>query len=77
MIPHHPKVEVVKFKRRPVQLWTLHIDKATRIIFENEEVDKKLVPAFLGNDSYCSRWETDDELWEKFCNKYLKASDLI
>ena len=70
-------VKVVNFKRRAVHLWMLDFDKATTIEFQERDVDKKLVPAFLGNDPYYPRRQVDEQLWEDFCSSYLKASEVI
>ena len=48
--PHN--VEVINFKRRALHLWMLDFDKADDIELTEHDVDKKLVPAFLGNDPY-------------------------
>ena len=73
--PH--KIRAINFKRRAVHMWMLDLDKATSIKLSREDVDKRLVPAFLGNDPYYPRQHVDSELWDEFCTTYLKASDLI
>ena len=73
--PHN--VKALNFKRRPLHLWMLDFDKATRIELTEHDVDGKLVPAFLGNDPYYPRPQVDEELWDKFCKVYLKASEVI
>ena len=73
--PH--KVETVKFKRRAVHFWMLDFDKATAIELRKEDVDRRLVPAFLGNDPYYPRRHVDEKLWDVFCASYLRASELI
>ena len=55
----------------------LDFDKAGDIEFTKHDVDKKLVPAFLGNDPYYPRPQVDEELWDKFYDAYLKASEVI
>ena len=40
-------------------------------------MDKKLVPAFLGNDPYFPRPDVDESLWEDFSKVYLEASQRI
>ena len=50
-------VEVVNFKRRAMQLRTLHFDKATRVTLEKDDVDTKLAHAYLGNDHHFPWWE--------------------
>lgn len=71
------EVYATNFKRRPIHMWMLDFDKATPIKFTNEDVDKKLVPAFLGNDPYFPRPDVDEQLWEEFSSAYLKASKAI
>ena len=73
--PHH--VQVINFKRRALHLWMLDFDKASAIEFTEHDMDKKLVPAFLGNDPYYPRPQVDEELWDEFCDAYLKASEVI
>ena len=73
--PH--KVEANNYKRRTLHLWMLDFDKASAIEFTEQNVDKKLVPAFLGNDPYYPRPQLDEELWDEFCDVYLKASEVI
>jgi len=71
------EVYATNFKRRPIHMWMLDFDKATPITFTNEDVDKKLVPAFLGNDPYFPRPDVDEQLWEEFSSAYLKVSKAI
>lgn len=71
-LPHN--VETVGFKRKALHLWMLDFDKATMIELTEHDVDKKLVPAFLGNDPYYPRPQVDEELWDDFCDVYLEAS---
>ncbi|KAI4290203.1 MAG: hypothetical protein L6R35_000526 [Caloplaca aegaea] len=73
--PH--KVEPINFKRRRLHLWMFDFDKATKIEWTEEDVKKKLVPAFLGNDPYYPLPQVDEELWGDFCATYLKASRVI
>ncbi|KAL9100875.1 MAG: hypothetical protein Q9163_003802 [Psora crenata] len=68
---------VINFKRREVHLWMLDFDKASAIEMTEEHVDKKLMPAFLGNDPYYPLPTVDGELWSVFCSAYLKASEII
>ena len=70
-------VKGVSFKGRAVHMWMLDFDKATTIELKEKDVDKKLVPALLGNDPYYPRRQVDEELWEEFCSSYLKASEVI
>jgi len=67
------------FKPRSIHLWMLNFDKANRIEMTKDDVDKKLLPAFLGNDPYYPRpaTEKDNYLWEEFSEVYPKASGLI
>lgn len=69
--------KVINFKRREIHLWMLDYDKATAIEVTEEDVKKKLVPGFLGNDPYYPMPTVDEELWDAFCGAYLKASDII
>ena len=73
--PHN--VRIMSFKRRALHLWMLDFDKATKIELTEHDVDRKLVPAFLGNDPYYPRPQVDEELWDEFCTVYLEASDII
>ncbi len=70
-------VKTVDFKRRALHLWMLDFDKATEIELTEHDVDRKLVPAFLGNDPYYPRPQVDEELWDEFCKVYLEASEVI
>ena len=76
LAPPHT-VKAISFKRKAVHLWMLDFDKATTIDFKERDVDKKLVPAFLGNDPYYPRRQVDEELWDEFCSSYLEASEVI
>ncbi|KAL8652595.1 MAG: hypothetical protein Q9210_002594 [Variospora velana] len=73
--PH--SVKAINFKRRRLHLWMFDFDKATKIEWTEEDVKKKLVPAFLGNDPYYPLPQVDEELWDDFCATYLKASRVI
>ena len=73
--PH--EVDLSSFQRRSVHLWMLDFDKADDIELSERDVDRKLIPAFLGNDPYFPRPDTDAELWREFSSHYLKASRLI
>ena len=73
--PHN--VKTINFKRRALHLWMLDFDKATTTELTEYDVDKKLVPAFLGNDPYYPRPQVDEELWEEFSKVYLEASEVI
>ena len=76
LAPPHT-VKATNFNRRAVHVWMLDFDKATTIELKENDVDKKLVPAFLGNDPYYPRRQVDEELWDEFCRSYLKASEII
>ena len=65
------------FNRRDIEMWVLDFDKASRIDLTEEDVDKRLVPAFLGNDPYFPRPDVDMHLWDHFSKVYLKASHII
>jgi Zinc finger protein len=69
--------KVINFNRREIHLWMLDYDKATAIEMTEEDIKKKLVPGFLGNDPYYPMPTVDEELWDAFCGAYLKASDII
>ena len=73
--PH--TVKAINFNRWVMHLWMLDFDKARRIDLTKNDVDTKLVPAFLGNDPYFPRPSVGEELWDAFCGSYLKASELI
>ena len=68
---------VADFKQRSMHLWVLDFDKETSFRLIAKEVDKKLVPAFLGNDPYYPRPDVDEELWKEFSQVYLRASQVI
>ncbi|MCJ1403054.1 hypothetical protein MMC11_006277 [Xylographa trunciseda] len=67
----------LNFKTRPIHMWVLDFDKATSTALTPNDVDKKLVPAFLGNDPYYPRPEVDEALWKNFSKTYLTASRII
>ena len=71
------EVEFLGLDRRFIHLWMLDFDKASSIELTSNDVDTKLVPAFLGNDPYYPRPDVDEDLWKQFCGTYLKASKLI
>ena len=71
-IPHK-----LNFKHRPTHVWVLDFDKATHFELTPSEVEKKLVPAFLGNDPYYPRPDVDERLWKSFSKAYLTASQII
>ena len=76
LAPPHT-VKATNFNRGAVHVWMLDFDKATTIELKENDVDKKLVPAFLGNDPYYPRRQVDEELWDEFYISYLKASEVI
>ena len=61
----------------PVHLWMLDFDKASEINFTPNDVDTKLVPAFLGNDPYYPMPHVDIMLWKLFSETYIEASEVI
>ena len=67
----------LNFKRRSIHVWMLDFDKATKFELKEEELSKKLVPAFLGNDPYFPRPDVDEEIWTHFSREYLTASHVI
>lgn len=75
-VPHNI-ANTINFKRREIDLWILDFDKATVIEMTEEDIDRKLVPAFMGNDPYYPSPSVDEELWNEFCRAYLKASEII
>lgn len=70
-------VKYLDFERRSIHLWMLDFDKASRIELTSKDIDRKLVPAYLGNDPYFPRPDIDQELWNEFSSTYVKASKLI
>lgn len=75
--PPPSEVHTLHFNKRSIHFWVLDFDKATPIKLTANDVDKKLVPAFLGNDPYYPRPDVDEELWAEFSRIYLMASKLI
>lgn len=75
--PPHEVHHHLDFMKRAIHIWVLDFDKADPIQLSPTDVDKKLVPAFLGNDPYYPRPDVDEELWAEFSAAYLKASLLI
>ena len=76
-LPGPRNVDVRMFKRRELNPWVLDFDKASRIQLTEEDVDKRLVPAFLGNDPYFPRPDVDKDLWDHFSTVYCRASHAI
>ncbi|MCJ1473701.1 hypothetical protein MMC13_002352 [Lambiella insularis] len=76
-LPPEEHVYCLDFTRRSTHLWVLDFDKANTIELTDNDVKKKLVPAFLGNDPYYPRPDVDEDLWQTFSEAYLKASRLI
>lgn len=75
VLPHsvaHPN-----FKSRYIHLWMLGFDKASKIKLTNNNVDKKIVAAYLGINPYHPRPDVDEKLWNDFCGTYLEAGKLI
>ena len=77
VLPKLQDFNVGTFNWRPLHLWVLDFDKASMIQLTQEDVDKRLVPAFLGNDPYYPRPDVDKDLWIHFSNVYCKASIAI
>ncbi len=73
--PHD--VDKLDFTTRSIHVWLLDFDKSSRIDLTLEHVEKFLVPAFLGNDPYYPRPDVDAELWTRFSDTHLKASQLV
>lgn len=71
------EVHPMYFNQRSVHVWVLDFDKSSRIKLTSHDVDRKLVPAFLGNDPYYPRPDVDKKLWREFSQVYLKASNII
>ncbi|MCJ1294775.1 hypothetical protein MMC34_006333 [Xylographa carneopallida] len=68
----------LNFETRPIHMWwVLDFDKAVSVALTPDDVDKKLVPAFLGNDPYYPRPDVDEALWESFSESCLMASRKI
>ncbi|KAL8713730.1 MAG: hypothetical protein Q9220_002256 [cf. Caloplaca sp. 1 TL-2023] len=59
------------------ELWVLDFDKSHRIALKRKDVNKRLVPAFLGNDPYYPRPDTDPCNWAIFSVFYKQASEII
>ena len=55
----------------------LDFDKASEIELTRTDVERKLVPAFLGNDSYFLRPNMDLAFWDTFATTYVKASRIV
>lgn len=70
-------VKTVNIRRRAIHLWMLDFDKANLISLTEEDVKRKLVPAFIGNDPYYPTPYLNQELWDEFGSTYLKASAVI
>ena len=71
------EVHEVDFKTRATHLWLIDFDKLSPINFTKDDIDRKLVLAFLGNDPYFPRPDIDPKLWLVFSNAYVKASHAI
>ena len=71
------EVHEIDFKTRSTHLWVLDFDKSTPINCTKVDVDKKLVPSFLGNDPYFPRPDVDPKLWSVFSDAYITASYAI
>lgn len=75
--PPPSEVHTLSFNKRATHFWVLDFDKASEIKLTANDVDEKLVPAFLGNDPYYPRPDVDEDLWKEFSRTYLVASQLI
>ena len=73
--PH--EIRRLDSNERSTNFWVLDFDKASPIELTADDVIKKLVVAFLGNDPYFPRPDVDEDLWQVFSKTYLKASRLI
>lgn len=61
-IPAPRKVRLMEFTKRAIHMWVIDFDKASRISLTRNDVDKKLIPAFLGNNPYYPRPVVDQDL---------------
>lgn len=77
VLPPPSEIHPLCFNQRKTHLWVLDFDKATPIKLTTNDIDDKLVPAFLGNDPYYPRPDVDEELWAEFSRTYLMASQRI
>ncbi|KAL6715454.1 hypothetical protein ACLMJK_006415 [Lecanora helva] len=77
IIPQFHDHEIGTFNHRPLHLWVLDFDKASPFQLTEEDVDRRLIPGFVGNDPYYPRPNVDKDLWDHFCSVYLKASKAI
>ena len=75
--PHKVDVLPLDFNKRSIHVWVLDFDMSSRIELTSNDVDKYLVPAFIGNDTYYPRPDVDTELWTRFSKTYLNASRLV
>ena len=70
-------IRKLNFKRRENNIYMLDFDKASEIELTLNDINTKLVPAFLGNDPYYPMPNVDEALWHEFAATYMKASGLI
>ncbi|MCJ1384042.1 hypothetical protein MMC17_007158 [Xylographa soralifera] len=75
--PHQVRNLQLNFKTRSIHMWVLDFDKAASFALTTNDVEKRLVPAFLGNDPYYPRPDVDEALWKSFSKTYLMASRII
>jgi len=76
-----PTSTVDDFTRREVQLWMLDYDKSSIFDLESKSLSFDIVEKYLvavtGNDPYFPHPCLDIDLWRRFRDTYLKASDVI
>ncbi|KAL8919965.1 MAG: hypothetical protein Q9208_006533 [Pyrenodesmia sp. 3 TL-2023] len=64
--------------QKAVEMWILDFDKASPAELTEEDVKKRLVPAFLGNDPYYPLPKKgEEELWGVWRETYLRASEVL
>ncbi|RVX72675.1 hypothetical protein B0A52_04073 [Exophiala mesophila] len=67
--------------RREVQLWMLDFDKCSMFDLESKSLSSDMVEKYLvavtGNDPYFPHPCLDVDLWQRFRETYLKASDVL
>ncbi|KAI1322899.1 hypothetical protein F5Y16DRAFT_403976 [Xylariaceae sp. FL0255] len=62
---------------RNVSMWVLDFDKAATIELNESMVVKRLAGGMQGNDNYFPKPDLDQDVWAKFKESYLDASDHI
>ncbi|KAI4179526.1 MAG: hypothetical protein LQ346_007174 [Caloplaca aetnensis] len=64
--------------QKAVEMWILDFDKASPVGLTENDVKKRLVPAFLGNDPYYPLPKKgEEELWGLWRETYLRASEVV